>query len=105
MKGFSKEELKKDFPNLIKEIERSAAEENLNIKIDRSRGYTPSVIDFIMRCDKDEEAIEIIDYLEKRGEITHVYASALRKQVNEKGVRSFGNKRAPGYYFRVFGKK
>ncbi|MGC8936614.1 MAG: DUF2095 family protein [Candidatus Methanomethylicaceae archaeon] len=105
MKGFSKEELKKDFPNLVKELEDAESIENLNIKIDRSRGYTPNVIDFIMRCEKNEEAIEIIDYLEKRKEITSAYAESLRKQVNEKGVRSFGKKRTPGYYFRAFGKK
>ena len=105
MKGFSKEELKRDFPNIVKEIEETPSEENLSVKVDRSRGYTPNVIDFIMRCDKNEEAIEIIDYLEKRKEITPAYASSLRKQINEKGVRSFGKKRTPGYYFRAFGKK
>jgi len=105
MKGFSKEELKRDFPNIVKEIEETPSEENLSVKVDRSRGYTPNVIDFIMRCDKNEEAIEIIDYLEKRKEITPAYASSLRKQINEKGVRSFGKKRTPGYYFRAFGRK
>ncbi|MGQ9759357.1 MAG: DUF2095 family protein [Candidatus Methanomethylicaceae archaeon] len=103
MKGFSKDELKKDFPNLIREIE--ATQDRPGLRIDRSRGYTPNVIDFIMRCKKDHEAIEIIDYLERRGEITSLYADALRKQINEKGVRSFGNKRMPGYYFKTFGKK
>jgi len=105
MKGFSKDELKRDFPNILKEIEETSSEDNLSIKIDRSRGYTPNVIDFIMRCEKDEEAIEIIDYLQNRNEITPAYAEVLRRQVNEKGVRSFGERRTPGYYFRVFGKK
>lgn len=105
MKGFSKDELKKDFPNLIREIEANDSEDQCGLKIDRSRGYTPNVIDFIGRCERDDEAIEIIDYLEKRGEITHIYAEALRKQVKERGVRSFGRKRTPGYYFKVFGKE
>ena len=105
MKGFSKEELKRDFPNLVKEIEDTPSENRLSVKIDRSRGYMPNVIDFIMRCDRNEEAIEIIDFLERRKEITSAYADSLRKQVIEKGVRSFGKKRNPGYYFRAFGEK
>jgi len=67
------------------------------------RGYDPDVIDFIRRCDTDEQAKEIIDYMERRGEISSEYAEKLRKQLKEKGVRSFGPKKEPGYYFKYGG--
>jgi hypothetical protein len=95
----SKEEFKKLFPNIAKELEGN---NGIHLKVDKSRGYNPTVVDFIKRCEKDEEAIEIIDFLEKRGEITKEYAESLRKRIKEKGVRSFGKKREPGYYFRAF---
>lgn len=104
MKGYSIEELRKMFPNLMKEIENTAPEEKIVLKVDKSRGFEPTVIDFIKRCDKDEEALEIIDYLERRGEITKEYAESLRTRIRERGVRSFGRKRKPGYYFRAFGR-
>ncbi|MEM2715000.1 MAG: DUF2095 family protein, partial [Candidatus Bathyarchaeia archaeon] len=66
-------------------------------------GYNPDVIDFIRRCDTEEQAEEIIAYLEKKGEISQSYASNLRKQLKEKGVRSFGPKKEEAYYLRQAG--
>jgi hypothetical protein len=60
--------------------------------------YMPDVIDFIRRCDTHEQAAEIIAYMEKRGEIQKQYAAKLRKQLKEKGVRSFGSKKEEGHY-------
>ena len=62
--------------------------------------YNPDVIDFICRCDNEKQACEIIDYLEKKGEIDERYAQKLRIQLKKKGVRSFGAKREEGYYLK-----
>lgn len=111
---FDKEEFRRLFPNLAREIE-SKGHENHRVKItsirtDAKTGekavskkfvhYMPDVVDFIRRCDTDEQAEEIVDYLEKRGEISHEYAQRIRKQIREKGVRSFGSKKEEGYYFK-----
>jgi hypothetical protein len=60
----------------------------------------PDVIDFIRRCDTEEQAEEIIAYMEKRGEIEKQYAERLRKQLKDKGVRSFGLKKEENYYLK-----
>jgi hypothetical protein len=60
----------------------------------------PDVIDFIRRCDDEQQAKEIINYMEKREEINREYAQKLRKQLNEKGVRSFGSKKENDYYLK-----
>ena len=62
--------------------------------------YTPDVIDFIRRCDTEEQAEEIISYMKKRGELEKQYMKKLRKQLEEKGVRSFGTKKEENYYFK-----
>jgi len=62
--------------------------------------YNPDVIDFICRCDNEKQAYEIIDYLEKRGEIDERYAQKLKIRLKKKGVRSFGAKREEGFYLR-----
>jgi len=49
------------------------------------------------------QAREIIDYLERKGRITPEYAEKLRRQLKEKGLRSFGPKKEPGYYFKEAG--
>jgi hypothetical protein len=69
----------------------------------RFTGYTPDVIDFLRRCDKVEQAEEIIGYLEKRKEISFEYARKLRKQLKEKGIRSFGSKKEDDYYLKQDG--
>ena len=108
---FTPEQFKKLFPHLAREMGRegtvrisgSRTDEGEAEKAAMGEGFFPSAVDFLRRCDTEREAEEIIDYLEKRGEITHEYAEALRKQLKEKGVRSFGSKKEPGYYFEHFG--
>ncbi|MEM3519764.1 MAG: DUF2095 family protein [Candidatus Hadarchaeales archaeon] len=103
------EKFKKRFPNIYRELQ-----EGLSVRIDAVRSseeeaekaartlenYDPTVIDFIRRCDTEEQALEIINYMEKRGEITSEYAKRLREQLVRDGVRSFGKKREPGCYER-----
>lgn len=62
------------------------------------QGYDPTVVDFIRRCETDEQAIEIINFLEGRGEIEPAYAKRLRIQLVRRGLRSFGPKRDSGHY-------
>ena len=82
---FNKDTLKKLFPNLAKELESSENKVAINsVRTDTHAGekaaskrfmhYTPDVIDFIRRCDTEQQAGEIIDYMEKKGEIKRHYA-------------------------------
>jgi hypothetical protein len=104
-----KKVFKKMFPNLAKEIEgkqqrvvissvRSDVEAAEKASSERFTNYMPDVIDFVRRCDTEQQAEEIINYLEKRKEISPAYAQRLRKQLKEKGVRSFGPKKEDDYY-------
>jgi hypothetical protein len=98
------DELKKRFPHIAKEIEEQPSEETASIKVRANpSGYQPNVMDFLARCDNNKQALEIIDYLEKRGELPQTDASALRLRISEHGVRSVAKKRKPGHYFREFG--
>ena len=109
-----KKRFRRMFPNLAQEINSG----NCRTKIDSLRSnpttgekavsrrfanYLPDVVDFIRRCDKAEHAEEIINYLEKRREISVEYAIKLRKQLKKKGVRSFGSKKEDDYYLKEDG--
>ena len=109
-----KEKLRKMFPNLAKEMESKICETKItSVRSDATTaekavakkfiGYTPDVIDFLRRCDKAEQAEEIICYMEKRQEISSAYAKKLRKQLKTKGVRSFGSKKEDDYYLKQDG--
>lgn len=99
------------FPNLAKELESNEQKIAINsVRTDIETGegaaskrfanYVPDVIDFIRRCNTEEEAEEIIAYLEKKGEIKGQYAERLRKQLKAKGLRSFGPKKEENYYLK-----
>jgi hypothetical protein len=105
-----REYLRKMFPNLTKETQ---SDENKvpvrSVRTDSKTGekaankerfvnYVPDVIDFLRRCDTNEQAEEIIAYLEKRSEVDKEYAEKLRTQLKQKGVRSFGLKKGENYY-------
>ncbi len=105
-----RESFKKMFPNLAKDVDSEENKVSVNsVRTDVLTGekaatsqryvsYMPDVIDFIRRCDNEQQAEEIIAYMERRGEIEKPYAQKLRNQLKEKGVRSFGPKKEDGYY-------
>jgi len=66
-------------------------------------GYDPTPIDYLRRCSNDEEALEVIKYLEERGEVDGKLSEELREQVRSLGVRSFGPLKEEGYYLRKYG--
>jgi len=97
------EEFKKRFPNLAGEMERGVGKADLTLRFGRERrfaGYEPTAVDFIRRCRRPEEAHEIIDYLEARGELSGGEAQAMRLKLEKEGLKSFGPHKAPGYYER-----
>ncbi len=109
-----KKRFQRMFPHLAQELETGDHGTKINsVRSDpttgekavskRFTGYVPDVIDFLRRCDKETQAEEIISYLENRGEISREYARKLRKQLKEKGVRSFGSKKEDDYYLKQEG--
>jgi len=104
------DEFKKKYPYLANEMK----EKKMHVKIDAVRpeptddsietlsGYVPNAIDFLRRCNTNEDAKEIINFLETRSEISPEYANKLRLQLQQKGVRSFGSKKIEDYYSKKF---
>jgi hypothetical protein len=107
-----KRRFKKMFPRLSEEIETdenrykiSSVRSDVSVaeraSAKRFDNYLPDAVDYIRRCDNVKQAEEIVDYLERRREITSDYAQKLRKQLKAKGVRSFGPKKQDDYYSRA----
>ena len=107
----ARERFRKLFPHLAEEMESGRSKvrvadveegpRGLEKGPDRKwAGYDPDVVDFIRRCNTEEEAEEIILYLEEKGEITTVHASELRSQLREKGLECFGSRKEAGFYHK-----
>jgi len=105
MADFDKEEFKRKYPNLARELEEGTAKVQIDSvqRSDEFQGYTPTPIDYFRRCDTEEQAIRTIEYLERRKEITREYAEELMKQLKEMGVRSFGPRKEKDYYLEQAG--
>ena len=109
-----KRSLKKMFPNLTWELEGGESKVNIDsvradpcepdeASVDKFRNYSPTVIDFLRRCDTEAQAESVIAFMEKRAELTKEYAEELRKQLRKEGLRSFGSKKEDDYYFKQGG--
>lgn len=102
-------ELKRRFPHLYKEIIEgrgrlvSAYIDYSGRSADPWRGFEPGPIDFLRRARTVEEALEVIDYLEKRGELEKDKASELRRLIREKGLGALGPRKKDGYYLLLGG--
>ena len=108
---FEKKKFQKMFPNLAKEMINSYCSTKIDsvgsdgtnaekVALKKFSNYNPDIIDFLRRCDKSEQAEEIICFMEKRQKISSQYAKKLRKQLKTKGVRSFGTKKENDYYLK-----
>jgi hypothetical protein len=102
------EDFRQSFPALAKELEEESTQ---SFKIDGVRTmseesnqsqekqtYTPDVVDYIRRCDTVPQAVEIVDFLAKQGEITAAQAKAIKTQIKAEGIRSFGAKKEKDHY-------
>lgn len=106
MVEMSKEKFKKKFPSISQELGR---EGNISLKElldskkqsgDMFRGYIPTAIDYLRRCDTKEQAEKTIEYLVKKCEIDKTYGDKLIKQLKERGLRSFGPKKEDEDYLK-----
>jgi hypothetical protein len=103
------EKFRRMFPTLARELEQAP----MKVKIDAVRAdvevgesiasenlmeYDPDVIDFLRRCDAEEEVREIIDYMVKKRNLSAEYAERLLTQLKIRGVRGFGAKKENNYY-------
>ena len=106
-----KKRFKKLFPHLAEEMEKGMSKVRIDgfrthpeyedhMTMRRWAGYDPDVIDFIRRCETEDQAKEIIDYMEKRREITPERAAELRGQLRSEGLRSFGDRKERDFYHR-----
>ncbi|MDJ0275153.1 MAG: DUF2095 family protein [Nitrososphaerota archaeon] len=100
MSEWDVEDFRRLFPALYEEMTRSKP---IKVKVDVLRGYTPTVTDYLARCPDEESALEVIDYLERRGEIGPEQANELRERIRREGVRSIVEMREEGYYLRKYG--
>lgn len=102
------EHFRQSFPALAEELEEGGTK---SFKIDGVRTmseesdqgqekqtFTPDVVDYIRRCDTVPQAIEIVDFLAKQGEITAAQAKAIKSQIKAEGIRSFGAKKEKDHY-------
>jgi len=100
-----REKVRKLFPNLLRELEggRNGDSDQSERRARRFEGYQPDILDFIQRCDDEAQAMEIVDFLEKKGELTKGRSEEIRKQLRLHGVRNFGPKRANDFYLKEAG--
>jgi len=105
------ERFRKAYPALSKELEAGTTQEYTIDGVRRmseDQGeqtadegtFLPNAIDYIRRCDTVPQAIEIVDYLLNRGELTTGQARDIKRQLKSEGLRSFGAKKEKDHYLK-----
>ena len=130
IKTFNRDEIQDNFPSIFKEMvnntqissedlksiltedSNSIAESTKEIEFqtklkekDYLQGFDPKATDFIRRAKTKTEAIEVIEFLAEKQEITLVEAENLKKKLQEKSLTSFGEHKADGFYFEFQSKQ
>jgi hypothetical protein len=110
---FDEREFKSKFPHLYEELGDSTAGENeeskgsevQNAQPDLSNQCPAEAVSYIRRARNNDEAIEVVNYLRRRGELSEREASSIIRQIREQGVRSFGSLKTWGHYERELRRK
>ena len=124
---YNKEELLRKFPHLISELSNKGnlitsksimnkieeLQENPSLKKDArapNELTNPGAVDFIRRCRTNEEALEIIDFLLGRKELTREEYDELHDKIIQEGglkklIEESGGFKKIGYYERKYYKK
>jgi hypothetical protein len=124
---YDKKELERYFPHLIKEISNKEkaikidsidfetqqyVEETGNNKVfpNSDELTNPGALEFLRRCTNKEEAIEILDYLLKRRELSQSEYDRYKYQIEQedglkKLIDGYGGFKPTGYYERKFRSK
>ncbi len=100
------DEFRTAYPALSKELESGTTKVSINgvrtmsEKTDTAstERFLPDVVDYIRRCDTMDQAVEIINYMQKRGEINTKEAKEFKSQLKTNGLRSFGTKKETDHY-------
>ena len=111
LSSMERDRFKKLFPHLAEEMESGRSKAHLDDETETGgsgtrtnarkwTGYDPDVVDFIRRCETVEQAKEVVEYLESRGELTAERAAEIKKQIAEEGLRSFGARKDEGFYHK-----
>ncbi|MFW9937864.1 MAG: DUF2095 family protein [Candidatus Thorarchaeota archaeon] len=120
--SYDQKQLEDLYPNLMSEISNkkkalkinsiSSVPQEYKKKENHFNNYNedlsnPGAMDFIRRCESEEQAIEILNYLLKRNEITNDKFNLLMNQIVKKdGLKRLiiesGGKKTPGYYERKY---
>lgn len=99
------DDFNESLPNLSKEISQpdDSSSIHLNkIEFQDEIPIDPDVDIFIRRCSTVKEAFEIINYLEKREEITIEKANECRDKLEKYGLEKFGPHIEYGYYEKKY---
>jgi len=107
--SYSTNDVKKKFPHLFNELKKN----NQKIEITGIKHpakateksdeiYYPTAEDFLRRCNTHEEALEILEFLLKRKEISKEKYTHLMNRLKNEGVECFGERKAWGYYERKY---
>lgn len=124
---YDKEYLQRKFPHLMSEMsnkEQSIKIDSITSEIEKSKDevslknevkipnelINPGAIDFLRRCNTNEEAFEIIDFLLQKKQLTREeYDDIHGKIVQEEGLKKLieerGGLKKKGYYERKYYKK
>lgn len=104
MSEFNIDEFRKRFPKLAEEIFGGSSKKiELRVQMnlpDPWRGYVPTPIDYIRRCKTVEEALNVVDYLLRKGELSEEEAEELKKILRNGGIEVFGGKKEDDYYYK-----
>lgn len=82
--------------NVEEEVDPESVESTEPIE----RTFVPNVVDYIRRCDTVPQALEIVEFMLKQGEISQPQAKEIRSRLKAEGLRSFGEKKEKDHYLR-----
>jgi len=99
MKEYDLEEFKKKYPYLAKEILEGNGVRGLSELLEGDEPpFMPTAVDYLRRCNSTAEAVEVLNYLTRIGQLKDEERRELENKIFNEGLESLGPRKSFGYY-------
>lgn len=93
------EEFKRRYPHLAKELIDGVGVRKLSELLESDEPpLIPTAVDYLRRCNSIAEALEVLDYLTRTGQLEEEERKELEDKIVNEGLESLGPRKSFGYY-------
>jgi len=99
LREYDVKEFRRKYPHLAEELEEGVGVKSIKELVEGAGPpFMPTAVDYLRRCSSLEEAMEVLEYLARTGQLREEERRLLEEKLVNEGLESLGPRKEFGYY-------